>query len=1263
LRLKPILWEDMPLQADMSFQEGIDLLLSKDNGIDIAVFLLWSRLGSPLGPRVRKQDGSEYLSGTERELDLMLEARRLNGGERPSVLIYCRQDEIRFEERLRGLSTSEKQEVISQKRLVESFMEERFHDSERGFNVGAFHSFDQPTSFSKQLRKHLIEILNGYVSQSQELTWDIDTAGAPYLGLEAFGPEHARVFFGREEDILEGRMLLRENARSGAAFLLVSGASGSGKSSLARAGLLPDIASFEVDEVVSKWLTAIVTPKELGMDPIEGLLRVISAPQVLPELRSDSDSISAIAKDLRTDPVLTVRYVLRDAFSRSTLRHKMGVRLLLVIDQLEEVFTLRNFTTEEREIFFTVLESLCRSGNVWVIATTRSDFLHRLQESSSFGKLLLGKGLLSVTSPTADELRRIIEEPALASGLQFETKGDVSLAGKILTDATTHAELLPLIEFLLRELFENRSSDGLLSYSQYERLGGVRGAIEKQAEAAFSALSKEGQDVFEEMLSELIAVDGTDGIIAVRRSSPMSAWSSSSAKREVAESLIQSRLLKTEMQGETAVIAFTHESLLQHWSRVRHWIDRHRDLLAIRSRLERNFQLWEQRARDRTLLLAPGFSLNEAKRLASQHPKLLSADIHRYIQASIDKQELEKRRKWKAIAGVASIFLILLALMGFAFWNSSVSYKTAKVQAYIGNLRLAQLEIKQGNLIAATQQLESIDANQRGWEWNYLNSLAGGAEFVFKDSRERITDLAFSPQADRVAIASFDGFVRVYELSYGKLICSFGGHKSLLSGKYVDSLAFSNDGKLIVSAGVHERIIVWNAETAEVVCEMRWPNQLPDRFVNSVHFGRDENVIVSTSEKRASFHVQSVDDLRETISIQYWRLPEGELIKEQTFPTDKRDELTKLVRESVLKDEDSSEAPDHFSRNQLEALDVAIHLSKYETAPEVGEIDLDRWVVSKSGFFAAGYNDGLVRVWRTKVPNAVQTVWKLEQSIEAVQFSPDGRKMAVVSGPYELVIIDVLTGSIDLKKKFDSPLLAFTCNDNPTVTVVCGALPEPNSDWMSKTDICLESASVFDVNVGGDPVVIQKSVAAGTRLRSVLKGKICLPFFTRFEREIGYSDDGTLTAFRGRSVNVGLSLVKEDGSLVHDDFVKSDRCKFYQISFSPKNDLIAAACFILNSSNNEADRVVRLWNVSSGELKNTLIGHAGDVTGVAWNSDETRIFSSGEDKTIRVWSVDGVELLRLEDHSSQVNCIDFDTNQQVLATGDRSGELRVWRQR
>ena len=96
--LKPVLWEELPLQANMSFQQGIDLLLSKEHAIDIAVFILWSRLGSPLGPLIRKPDGSEYRSGTERELDLMLEARKKSSDSRPALMVYVRQDEISFDD-------------------------------------------------------------------------------------------------------------------------------------------------------------------------------------------------------------------------------------------------------------------------------------------------------------------------------------------------------------------------------------------------------------------------------------------------------------------------------------------------------------------------------------------------------------------------------------------------------------------------------------------------------------------------------------------------------------------------------------------------------------------------------------------------------------------------------------------------------------------------------------------------------------------------------------------------------------------------------------------------------------------------------------------------------------------------------------------------------------------------------------------------------------------------------------------------------------
>src|ERR1035437_10052014 len=119
--LKAVVWEDLPLQADMSFQQGIDVVLSKERGIDIAIFILWSRLGSPLGSVIRKSDGSSYRSGTEREFDLVIAARRQSGIDVPKVLVYTRQDEASFDERLRGRPTEEKTRLVEQKRLVESF--------------------------------------------------------------------------------------------------------------------------------------------------------------------------------------------------------------------------------------------------------------------------------------------------------------------------------------------------------------------------------------------------------------------------------------------------------------------------------------------------------------------------------------------------------------------------------------------------------------------------------------------------------------------------------------------------------------------------------------------------------------------------------------------------------------------------------------------------------------------------------------------------------------------------------------------------------------------------------------------------------------------------------------------------------------------------------------------------------------------------------------------------------------------------------------
>jgi hypothetical protein len=153
LFLKAVRWEDMPLQADTSFMEGIDPVLVSKEGIDIAVFILWSRMGA-------LQDGGKHRSGTERELDFMLAAREKSDDQRPAILVYVRSDDDAFAERLRGKKVDEQRELIDQKAQLEQFIEETFQDSATGRNVRAFHSFDQPVTFAGRLQNHLIELLD-----------------------------------------------------------------------------------------------------------------------------------------------------------------------------------------------------------------------------------------------------------------------------------------------------------------------------------------------------------------------------------------------------------------------------------------------------------------------------------------------------------------------------------------------------------------------------------------------------------------------------------------------------------------------------------------------------------------------------------------------------------------------------------------------------------------------------------------------------------------------------------------------------------------------------------------------------------------------------------------------------------------------------------------------------------------------------------------------------------------------------------------------
>ncbi len=231
--LEVVMWEDLALNVDLSAQESIQKVLAKEGGIDVAVFILWARLGSELSEqRTPRADGTPYRSGTEHEFDLMMEARAQSGGTRPHLLAYWWDDERNFLESLKQQAPGLYKVALEQKESARRFVQERFMD-ERGRNIRGLVIYGEPVSFAQRLDRHLRQVLDEILGANQSTpAW----TESPYRSLEVFEIQHAPIFFGRDEETCDILQRLREQQRSGPAFVCLVGSSGSGKSSLARAG-------------------------------------------------------------------------------------------------------------------------------------------------------------------------------------------------------------------------------------------------------------------------------------------------------------------------------------------------------------------------------------------------------------------------------------------------------------------------------------------------------------------------------------------------------------------------------------------------------------------------------------------------------------------------------------------------------------------------------------------------------------------------------------------------------------------------------------------------------------------------------------------------------------------------------------------------------------------------------------------------------------------------------------------------------------------
>jgi hypothetical protein len=437
----------------------------------------------------------------------------------------------------------------------------------------------------------------------------------PYRGLEVFGEVHAQFFFGREADTQHLVEALRTTR-----FLAVVGPSGSGKSSLVRAGLLPQLRAGALPGS-QWWQYCIFKP---GAHPLEEL--AVSLAQI-----TQRTDVQGLLKSLEADERelhLQIRLLLKGQSEE--------LCICLVIDQFEELFTLCQ-DQKERQHFVNTLRyaATVLGGQTVVVPTMRADFIARAADYPPLAELVSDHQFL-VSLMEREDLRRAIEKPAQLVGVQLED----GLAERLLQDTGQEPGALPLLEHALLQLWQKPRVDNIMTFAAYTDIGGAQGALAKQADEVFAGFSPEQQRIARLVLLRL--TQPGEGTEDTRRRAVLSELYTRVDEKETVEQVVKTladaRLLVT---NEDQQVDVAHEALIRSWPRLRQWIEEDRSALRTHLRIAEATRDWQTNGEDESYLYQ-GTRLLVGEEWAQSHGELLSIVERRFLETSIALRD----RKW-----------------------------------------------------------------------------------------------------------------------------------------------------------------------------------------------------------------------------------------------------------------------------------------------------------------------------------------------------------------------------------------------------------------------------------------------------------------------------------------------------------------------------------------------------------------------------------------------------------------------------------------
>ncbi|MEL6554611.1 MAG: hypothetical protein AAFQ63_14255 [Cyanobacteria bacterium J06621_11] len=1095
-------------------------------------------------------------------------------------------------------------------------------------------------------------VINNYASDVQtvrpELTGKLrDVLGPnPYKGLEAFEREDAENFWGRQAQIEE----LYEKLKSlyvsptSVRLLPIYGPSGSGKSSLAKAGVIPYLENHP--------FPGMKALKIIQFRP--GTMPLSSLEAALIRTENDIDLSDKVSRDLLARPDENNQNVY-NGLQRSVcfLSNIARSPLIILIDQFEEVYSLCK-DAKERHIFINNLLAAASdpSRYVVVILTLRSDFLREVQQDrlangTTLSELFSSQGFL-VPAMTLANLREAIVKPAEQAGYRLEPA-----VVDLLIEKTKEREgALPLLQFALQRIW-NGLAEEIDPVITLREIGGVGGALADKAQEIYDRLTEAEQEIARRVFIGLVQLG--EGTRDTRRRVTVNTLIVQYDTPERVQQVIrqfsspEARLISLSSAEGDEIAEVTHEALFDHWHLLNSWLDSSRDSIRFHRRLEVAAHYWNEKNRpDGLLWRSPDLELlREYQRRAAQDMTDIEAAFWQVSEQAAQDQKRNKR----LLTGVLALgFIVTSVLAGFAFMNARVANRRS-LEAELNRIRnLAQssatlqasgktfegliMALRAGKAFKEGQFLDPVTLNQIEREFlsalltenRELNRLEGHSDSV--------RAVQFSRDGDILATASEDGTAKLWNTADGRLLHTLEGH----SEWWVYDVQFSRDGDTLATASGDGTAKLWSTADGKLLHTFEGHNNA----VTAIQFSRDGDTLAtasedgtaklwSTAEDRliatleghsdwvAAIQFSPDDHILATVSqdgtAKLWSTADGRLLKTLGTPTTPLDGYFGMVYAVRFSPDGATLATTSQDANtKLWSVAEGTLLRTLESGAFVTAVQF-----SLDGAILATTNtSGIVKLWNTADGRLRNTLEGHREWIYAAQFSPDGDSLATASQ--------------------DGTAKLWSMADSKLITTL------EHSKW------------VYDVQFSRDGDIIATASRDGTaklwsttdgRLLHTLKG---LENHSSAVNTFQFSPDGDIiaTASGDRTARLWSTA---DGRLLHT--FEGHKNKITAVQFSPDGDIIATASW---------DGTAKLWSTTDGRLLKTLEGHSDWVYNVQFSRDGDIIATASRDGTAKLWSTtDGRLLHTLEGHSTwQVYDIQFSLDGDIIATASGDGTAKLW---